>query len=139
MEYYVYVYLDPRQESEFKYGEFEFEHMPYYIGKGKDERIFDKKSNAVRYYESKIIEEGYSPIKIFYKKSLDELSAYKLETKMIKTIKRRREGGPLLNVIKSQVETYKKSRKARKKKQNIRKNKINEAQSEMIDFLNSLQ
>ena len=32
--FYVYALLDPRTKGKFKYGQFEFTHQPFYIGKG---------------------------------------------------------------------------------------------------------
>ena len=37
--FYVYAYLDPRKPGKFKYGEYEFTHEPFYIGKGTKSRI----------------------------------------------------------------------------------------------------
>ena len=33
-KYYVYIYIDPRKPGKFKYGEYEFDYEPFYIGKG---------------------------------------------------------------------------------------------------------
>ena len=38
-DFYVYVWLDPRKPGNFVYGEYEFDHEPLYIGKGKGRRF----------------------------------------------------------------------------------------------------
>ena len=37
--FYVYAYLDPRKPGKFVYGNFIFDFEPFYVGKGKDNRI----------------------------------------------------------------------------------------------------
>ena len=37
-KFYVYVYLDPRKPGSFKFGEYEFDYEPFYVGKGKKNR-----------------------------------------------------------------------------------------------------
>ena len=40
--FYVYVYTDPRKDNgPYKYGEYEFEYEPFYVGKG----IGNRKNN----------------------------------------------------------------------------------------------
>lgn len=45
--FYVYVYLDPRNKGEYKYGNFTFNYAPFYVGKGQSDRLY-----AHLYYES---------------------------------------------------------------------------------------
>lgn len=104
-EFYVYVYLDPRKEGKYVYGEFEFDYEPFYVGKGKDDRKFDHmmpymlkvnnlKSNKIK----KIIREGFQPIVIEYKNNLTNEEAIQLEIKIITTIGRiDLKTGPLVN------------------------------------------
>ena len=35
-KYYVYAYLDPRENGEYNFGNYSFKNKPFYIGKGKD-------------------------------------------------------------------------------------------------------
>jgi len=108
LHFYVYVYLDPRKPGKFKYGEYEFEYEPFYVGKGKG---FRKMCHLMKYELEqgknklkinkikKIILESYTPIIIEYKNELIEKEAFELETKMIKTIGRIDLGtGPLTNM-----------------------------------------
>lgn len=97
MEYYVYVYLDPRKKGKYIFGEYSFEYEPIYVGKGKRNRVKDhlweaqlkrdgnqKKVNKIR----KILNEGYQPIIIKLHEQLNEETALQLEQKIINLIGR---------------------------------------------------
>ena len=104
-EFYVYVYLDPRKCGDFKYGEFEFNYEPFYVGKGKEYRykrhlteshLNDKshKSNLIK----KLIKFGDYPDIIIVKNHLSENEALELEKDLIRIIGRYDEKtGPLTN------------------------------------------
>jgi hypothetical protein len=106
--YYVYVYLDPRKPGSFKYKEFVFDYEPFYIGKGKFNRItyhirqstLDNDYNKIKNNKIKeIIHDKLKPIIIKYKSNLFENEAYNLESKMVKTIGRvDKKTGPLTNL-----------------------------------------
>jgi len=38
-KFYVYVFLDPRKPGRFAYGDQEFTHEPFYVGKGSGKRL----------------------------------------------------------------------------------------------------
>ena len=40
-EFYVYIWLDPRKLGKYVYGNYEFDHEPIYVGKGKGGRLND--------------------------------------------------------------------------------------------------
>jgi len=105
---YVYVYLDPRKSGKFIYEEYEFDHEPFYIGKGSGKRCYN--------HITRMLEKRYNPIKgnkisriqkeclkdpiiIKFKDGLSHKDAYLLEEDMIKTIGRiDKNTGPLTNL-----------------------------------------
>ena len=95
MDYYVYCYLDPRHKGNYAYGEYQFEYVPIYAGKGKGQRVSShlwesaltrdgnkKKVNKLR----KIIQAGLKPIIIKLHEGLTESEALILERKVIAAI-----------------------------------------------------
>jgi len=107
--FYVYVYLDTRKSGKYKYGEYEFDYEPFYIGKGldkqyirhmkeiKDERIKTYKTNKIR----KILKLGFHPDIIKVKTFLTEKQAFSLEKLLIMLIGRScLNMGPLTNIHK---------------------------------------
>jgi len=105
--FYVYVYLDPRKPGKFVYGEYEFDYEPFYVGKGKGDRIKAhlsnqgrNKNNVLKYEKiNHILELGLDPIAIKYKENLSEDDSYNLEKDMIIKIGRLYpHTGPLTNI-----------------------------------------
>lgn len=105
--FYVYVYLDPRKPGNYKYGEYEFNHEPFYVGKGCGRRwkqhVFESKNGDENNYKlnkiRKIISLKMNPIIIKYKDELDENESLKLEIDMIDVIGKYVDGEPLTNLI----------------------------------------
>jgi hypothetical protein len=109
-QYYVYVYLDPRKSGTFTYGHYQFDYEPFYVGKGKDERLYDHftiyglKTDNNKHKVNKILkikrDSDIWPIVIKYKDNiLVEQKAFDLEIDMITKIGRADlHKGPLTNL-----------------------------------------
>jgi hypothetical protein len=105
-EHYVYVYLNPLKSGRFIYGKFSFDYEPFYIGKGKNNRLnkhinyIDSskeslKSNIIK----KIIRLGSNPIIIKLYENVSDYSSIRLERYLIKLIGRKNlKLGPLSNL-----------------------------------------
>ncbi len=110
-ESYVYAILDPRKPGKFKYGEFLFDHEPFYIGKGRRSRMYchacsselnrDRNPHKVRKIK-KILALGKKLIFQKVQSELTEEDAYRLEERAIETIGRMNvdRRAPLTNVDK---------------------------------------
>lgn len=111
-KFYVYALLDPRKPGEYKYGEYEFEYKPFYIGKGSGDRMYVHLYEAYGKYDikrgcrsykcnkiRKIKEEtGKDPIIIRLEEELSESSSLNLEILLISIMGKYNEGGILTNV-----------------------------------------
>lgn len=95
MNYYVYALLDPRKKVNLKIDNIMFEYEPFYIGKGKGQRIDQHlhKSQIVRDTNKfkvnkilKIRKDGYEPIKLKIYENLEEQQSLNLEEHIISTI-----------------------------------------------------
>jgi len=100
--FYVYIYLDPRKPGNYKYGEYNFDYEPFYVGKGKNNRYLKHlhyNDSSIKTLNIKtILNENLKPIIIKYKENLIECEAFKLEIDFIKNIRRIDLGtGPLYN------------------------------------------
>jgi len=102
MEHYVYIYLDTRKSGIFVYGDLLFDHEPFYIGQGKNDRYKTSLKHGSKYKMNKInkiIEDGYEPRVIKLYENLNFEKAIKLEMELINLIGRRDLGkGPLVNL-----------------------------------------
>lgn len=107
--FYVYCYLDPRKPGQFSYGDFEFKYEPFYIGKGKGDRLndhlrtdFKNTTNPIKTNKIlKIINDtGSIPIIFKIYENLEESIANELEIKLINIIgKSIDKNGPLSNIM----------------------------------------
>ena len=104
--FYVYMYFDPRRQNKYKYGKYEFNYEPFYVGAGKHNRCYHHIWDSLKGKQSfkchkirKIINEtGKEPIIIKYEEHLTFKEARYLEIKMIKIIGRfDLNKGPLTN------------------------------------------
>jgi hypothetical protein len=109
-KFYVYALLDERKPGNFSYEIddiiIDLSYEPFYIGKGTGNRmiVHEKmallesnttiKDNKIR----KIWSEGKKIIRTKILDQLDEDTSLELEIKLIKEIKRKHEGGPLINL-----------------------------------------
>lgn len=105
-KFYVYVYLDPRKNGNFIYGDYNFEYEPFYIGKGYKQRcnehVWDCKLKISSFKTSKIkkiLLLGLKPIILKVSENLFEVDAFDLEKKLIAIIGRHDlKKGPLTNL-----------------------------------------
>jgi len=107
--FYVYVYLDPTKPGRYIFGEYTFDHAPFYVGKGHGKRStkhlteYNLKVNSNKLFVNTIkkIQRtcGHDPFIIPYKDNISEQSALELEVSMILTIGRKNlHEGPLCNL-----------------------------------------
>jgi hypothetical protein len=110
--YYVYALLDPRKPGAFRYalgsGRFAtFDHEPFYIGKGKGNRIRVHVPTALLGVEQtfkarrirRIHAQGFSVIEKKSKRTYDEAEAFEFERMLIQAIGRQDlKKGPLCNL-----------------------------------------
>ena len=107
--FYVYIYFDPRKPGKYKYGKYEFDYEPFYVGKGTSYRlnnhIYEALSNKNIWKNERkckrileIISNKSYPIIRKIIVNLSEYNALKLENKYCSVIKIIEDGGPLLNL-----------------------------------------
>lgn len=107
--FYVYVYLDPRKPGDHNYGEYHFDYEPFYVGKGKNKRLYKHlqpaklKNGENKSFTNKIMKIqcvcGIDPIIIKCQEMLEEQVALNLEVKIVGIIGRLNIlTGPLCNL-----------------------------------------
>lgn len=100
--YYVYALLDSSKKGNYIYGSYLFEYEPFYIGKGKGNRIkytlYDK-TNFKKNKINKLKENSIDIISIIIKDNLSNDESIFLEKELISIIGRRSYNlGPLINL-----------------------------------------
>lgn len=110
-DYYVYIYLDPRKPGEYVYVDDEgddllFYFEPFYVGKGKGNRIFQgfkdpNNTTSKKYKINEIRKYGVNPIALKIYDNISESISYELEKSTIAKIGREsKSDGVLVNKLK---------------------------------------
>lgn len=122
MNYYIYVYCDPRKPGNYKFDNYEFDFEPIYIGKGNKNRIYQhltrRKERKSFFYNklNKIIKDGNKPIYYKLVENLSEEKSLEEEIRIISLIGRIDiESGPLCNCTEGGEKGFTKTKEARKK------------------------
>lgn len=103
-KFYVYALLDPRKPGVYQFGRWKFDHLPFYIGKGhnnrKDSHVYDLRARSKKVELIKrLLKAGLRPISTVKRGNLTEGAAFTLERRLIQAIGRQDLGtGPLLNL-----------------------------------------
>ena len=104
-DFYVYAFLDPNKPGYYEYDGYIFDYQPFYIGKGKGNRIkkhkiYMKTDDSLKYRKYKKIQEnGKEPIVKKVIENIEEKDAFLLEINLIKNIGRiDLKTGPLCNL-----------------------------------------
>ena len=99
-KFYVYVYLDPRKSGIYKYDDLIFDYEPFYIGKGKNNRLYNHLNNVKFNKNSrdknllkcgkikKILKENLEPIILKINNFNEEYKASEYEIYLIEKIGR---------------------------------------------------
>ena len=95
--FYNYVYLDPRKPGKYEYKNICFLYEPIYVGKGKDNRLYNhityfkndrkNKINSILYNKlNKIYKNNLEPIVIMFNENINENICYDYEANLISEI-----------------------------------------------------
>jgi len=125
-KFYIYVFMDSTKIGNFKYGEYEFEYEPFYIGKGTSDRIITSKCDKRTFKSNKIKSIKNLGGQVISRKLHENISfedSITLEKQIIQKIGRRDlDLGPLTNLTdggegrlngKNSLESIEKSIKSR--------------------------
>ena len=105
-EYYIYVFLDQRISGIWKFDGLIFNHKPFYIGKGKNQRInshfYSKQliKNTLKNNIIKKIQTDLGELPIHYRifENLTEEEAFDIEKRFINYFGKIKDGGILVNL-----------------------------------------
>ncbi len=113
---FIYVYLDPRKDDGYEYGDYQFDYEPFYVGVSSGKTIHDRKVRHLQYakndkditnntYKKNIIKsilsDDLDPMIMVYLSDISLVYAFEKEIDMIKTIGNRYDkSGPLVNISK---------------------------------------
>lgn len=101
LDYYVYVLLDTSKPGDYKYGNYSFNYEPFYVGKGKGNRIKNTLYDKSPFKKNKISKLKENKTEIIHFKIFDNISnelSIKKEIEIISIIGRRDlKKGPLVN------------------------------------------
>ena len=99
--FYTYIYLDPRKPGQYKYGDYIFDHEPFYVGKGHSSQSIRHLQEIKNNYSTKwtgnlfkqrkiqnILNKGIEPIILKIEENLFEVDAFNLEIWLIWAIGR---------------------------------------------------
>ncbi len=98
--FYIYIYLDPKKPGQYCYNDICFLYEPFYIGKGKNNRIENITGRSYDFIDiiNKIKESVLEPIKFKLYENLNEEQSLGIEKQVILKIGRiDLETGPLIN------------------------------------------
>ena len=106
MEFFVYIYLDPRKKGEYIFENIVMNHQPFYVGIGKGERHLshlkeneNNTSNKIKFNKiQKIISEGHSPIVVKIFENLERNFVCEIEKRIISRFGKIKDGGILTNI-----------------------------------------
>jgi hypothetical protein len=103
--FYVYVYLNPLKPGKFRFGEYVFDFEPFYVGKGKGNRIkqhlTDAKHKKWHFHNTirNIWANNTQPIIMKLKENISEIESWNIEKSLIENIGRYDlNKGPLTNM-----------------------------------------
>ncbi len=106
MEFFVYVYLDPRKEGEYNFENITMANEPFYVGIGKGNRHLShlkenklNTSNRLKFNKiQKIISEGHIPIVIKVFENIERDFACEIEKRLVSYFGKIKDGGILTNI-----------------------------------------
>lgn len=106
MEFFVYIYLDPRSKGDYSFRDVNFGYKPFYVGIGKGNRhlshlkeTLENTTNKAKFYKiRKIRQEGFEPIVFKIFEEIDRNTACDIEREFISYFGKLNNKGVLTNI-----------------------------------------